>query len=262
MDHRVREWDDKAQFWDELMGQEGNAFSCQLVAPAVEGLLELQPGERVLDLACGTGVMTRRLHALGGRMLGIDQSEAMLSHARRRGPAEIEYRLLDATDRDALCGLGSFHAVVCSMGFMDMADLAPLLGSMGHLLEPGGRLVASLTHPCFNFHGSRLFLEHEDRQGQIVETAGVRVTDYLREAAVKGAGAPGEPNPHTYYHRPLHRLLGGCFAAGLVLDGLQERAFEHPLEGRADLNWSRTDQIPPLLALRLRPRIQQAMQYR
>jgi SAM-dependent methyltransferase len=196
--------------------------------------------------------MTRRLHGLGARVLGVDQSEAMLSHARRRGPAEIEYRLVDATDPAALRSLGRFDAVVCSMAFMDIADLGPLLGAMKNLLERGGRLVAALTHPCFNFHGSRLFLEHEDRQGQIVESTGVRVTNYLREAAVKGAGAPGEPNPHTYYHRPLHRLVGSCFAAGLVLDGLEERAFEHPLEGRVDLNWSRLNEVPPLLALRLR----------
>ncbi len=248
------EWDDKADFWDQMMGEHGNAFSRQLVEPAILSLLELRPGERLLDLACGTGVMTRRLHELGGRVLGIDQSEAMLAHAIRRGPNEVEFRRVDATNEASLRALGAFDAVVCSMGLMDMADLDPMLRAMSDLLLPGGRLVASLTHPCFNFHGSRLFLEQEERQGKLFENAGVRVIDYLREVAVQGAGAPGEPNPHTYYHRPLHRLLGSCFAAGLVLDGLEERAFEQPIEGRTDLNWSRMGQIPPLLALRLRPR--------
>ena len=53
-------WDDKAAFWDERMG-EGNQFQRVLVGPVSERLLQVQPGEVVLDVACGNGVFSRRL---------------------------------------------------------------------------------------------------------------------------------------------------------------------------------------------------------
>ena len=70
---------------------------------------------------------------------------------------------------------------------------------------------------------------------------------------VKGAGAPNEPNPHYYYHRPFHELLGAAFAAGLVMDGLEEPAFprdEAKMTGR--VSWDTLWQIPPVLVGRLR----------
>ena len=240
------EWDDKSAFWDQLMGDEGNFFHRALNVPALESLLRPQKGERMLDLACGTGLVTRWLQRLGVETIGVDVSEGMLARARERGAQD--YRRLDVTAPGH--DLGRFDAVVCSMAFMDIAELGPLLKACVGLLAPGGRLVATMTHPCFNFHGTRLFLEHEDREGTLVETVGVKAVDYLASRAVRGVGAPGEPNPHTYYHRSLTDLLGLCFEAGFVLDGLDERAFDSPLEGRADLNWTRIQGIPPLLGLR------------
>lgn len=52
-------WDAKAAFRDERMG-DGNAFQLELIAPAVERLLDVRPGERILDVACGNGVSSRR----------------------------------------------------------------------------------------------------------------------------------------------------------------------------------------------------------
>ena len=74
-----------------------NAYEDSLVpvmfAPLAERLLDLvspQPGERVLDLACGTGAVTRRLverTAPGGEVTGLDPSEPMLAVARETVPA-------------------------------------------------------------------------------------------------------------------------------------------------------------------------------
>jgi hypothetical protein len=59
--------------------------------------------------------------------------------------------------------------------------------------------------------------------------------------------------PHPYFHRPLSRLLGAGFAAGFVLDGLEEPAFGPDDRAGRPLGWANLKTVPPVLAARLRP---------
>jgi ADP-ribose pyrophosphatase YjhB (NUDIX family)/SAM-dependent methyltransferase len=250
-------WDQKATFWDALHGDEGNQFHRRLVAPAVERLLALQPGERVLDVACGNGVMARRLAALGGRVTAVDFSLALIKKARQRGqPAgePIQYGVADATDEEALAALGEgqFDAVVCTMALMDMPVIAPLYRAVRRLLVENGRFVFANAHPAFNSNNPVFVIEQADDDGQLITTRGVKINAYLAIPPLKGVGAPGEPGPHTYYHRPLHQLLGEAFAAGLVLDALEEPTFApEDADPQRPLSWSSLWQIPPVLVGRL-----------
>jgi ubiquinone/menaquinone biosynthesis C-methylase UbiE len=230
------------------------------VSPGVERLLVLQPGEHVLDVACGNGTMARRLAVLGGKVTAVDFSSALIEKARERGqPAgePILYRVADATDQEALSALGegAFDAVVCTMALMDMPIIAPFYQATRRLLHPSGRLVIATAHPAFNSNNPVFFAERADQAGHLVTTQGVKIDAYLNIQPTKGSGAPNEPTPHYYYHRPLHRLLGEAFAAGLVLDAVEEPAF-HPedYDPARLLSWSSLPQIPPVFIARLRPR--------
>src|SRR5712692_6522799 len=70
-------WNQNAAFWDEKMG-EGNLFQRLLVGPTSERLLDLKPGELVLEIACGNGVFARRMAQLGVRVIATDFSEQLL----------------------------------------------------------------------------------------------------------------------------------------------------------------------------------------
>jgi len=76
-------WDQKASFWDERMG-DGNDFHRLLVSPAAERLLNLQPGEMVLEIACGNGVFSRHMAQLGVCVIATDFSAQFLERARAR----------------------------------------------------------------------------------------------------------------------------------------------------------------------------------
>jgi ubiquinone/menaquinone biosynthesis C-methylase UbiE len=252
-------WDAKAAFWDSLHGDAGNRFHRAFVSPSVESLLALQPGERLLDIACGNGAMARRLATLGGQVTAVDFSAALIDKARARGQssgAPIDYRVADATDEAGLVALGegAFDALTCTMALMDMPVIAPLYQAARRLLRPGGRLVIATAHPAFNSNGPTFYAELTDDGGQLVETNGLKISRYLEVPPVKGVGAPGEPTPHTYYHRTLSELLNPAFAAGLLLDSLEERGFT-PVDDQPPrlLSWSGLPQIPPVLAARLRP---------
>jgi 2-polyprenyl-3-methyl-5-hydroxy-6-metoxy-1,4-benzoquinol methylase len=250
-------WNQKAEFWDNLHGDEGNRFHRELVSPAVERLLNLQAGEKVLDVACGSGVMARRLAAFGAKVTATDFSSALIERAKMRGQASsepIQYHVVDATDENALLtlGEGQFDAIVCTMAMMDMPVIAPLYRAVSRLLSDDGRFVFANMHPAFNSNNPVFFAESADDNGTIVVTNGVKIKAYLDMPPVKGSGAPNEPTPHYYYHRPLQQILGEAFAAGLLLNGIEEPAFskDNP-EAHRMLSWYGLWQIPPVLVGRL-----------
>ncbi|MFH1463132.1 MAG: class I SAM-dependent methyltransferase [Pseudomonadota bacterium] len=251
-----RAWEANAAFWDARMG-EGNDFQNVLVWPATERLLALRPGERVLDVACGNGLTSRRMAALGAEVLGIDFCGPLIERARERTPQDlpIRYRVLDATDEAALRSLGTFDAVQCSMALFDMATIEPLLRAVAGMLRPGGRFVSSLLHPCFNNPSSVHTAELSAREDGSFETVySVKISRYLASYEAGGAAIPGQPAPQRYFHRSLTAVLEAAFAAGLVLDGFEERAFSEGFEtGSLLLSFSgRFHEIPPVVVLRLR----------
>lgn len=66
-------WDALARFWDEQM-EAGNTWQRTLIQPALERLLELRAGERVLEIACGNGEFARRMADQGAVVLATDFS--------------------------------------------------------------------------------------------------------------------------------------------------------------------------------------------
>jgi SAM-dependent methyltransferase len=251
-------WDAKAAFWDERMG-EGNAFQLQLIGPAVERLLTLRPEEQILDIGCGNGVTSRRLAHLGARVVAIDASVRFLELARSRSQDlsyRIEYRLVDATDEAQLLALGEgrFDALVCNMVLMDIPVIDPLVRAAVRLLRPGGRFVFAVQHPAFNSNAVHLCAESETRgDGIEVTRHAVKLSDYLLVPAGKGTGMPGEPEPHWYFHRPLHELFGAFFRAGFVMDALEEPALTTQDVNPHELSWSNLPGIPPVLVARFVP---------
>ncbi len=105
----------------------------------------LRPGERVLELACGTGLVTFRAAdaiGAGGTLVATDISEEMIAaiaaHAASRGVAG-EFRRMDAEALDFPDA--SFDAVICALGLMYVADPSSAIREMHRVLVPGGRAV-------------------------------------------------------------------------------------------------------------------------
>jgi len=114
---------------------------------AVARAVDAQPGERVLDLAAGTGSSSLPFVQAGARVVAADFSLGMLQVGKRAHPT------LDLLAGDALrlpFADGVFDAVTISFGLRNLSDVGAGLAEMARVTRPGGRLVVcEFSHPTW-----------------------------------------------------------------------------------------------------------------
>ena len=138
----------EAEDWAGLDGDAGERYERLLVAPIFEEwaprVLDaggVTTGDRVLDVACGTGIVARHaIRRVGreGSVVGLDLTEPMLRVAERIEPA-VEWVLGDATELPFPDE--SFDVVVSQAGLMFFPDRIQAVSEMGRVLVSGGRLA-------------------------------------------------------------------------------------------------------------------------
>ena len=123
------------QTWDPATYARNARFVSDLGSPVVE-LLAPQPGERILDLGCGDGALTRKLVELGCEVLGVDSSAAQIEAARKLG---LDAHVMIAED---LPFCEEFDAVFSNAVLHWIKHADPMLAAVCRSLRPGGRFVA------------------------------------------------------------------------------------------------------------------------
>ena len=252
-------WDANAEVWDARMGDEGNDFFQVLQWPVIASFLDPQPADRILDVACGNGLTSRKLAASGATVAAFDFSNELISLAKERLKPDdrLTYHVLDATDESALFGTlspsGPFDSALCNMALFDIAEIEPLFYVLSKLLKPGGVFVFSITHPAFNNSSSMHVMEEIDYEGEIKTVYSVKISRYMTPYHARGLALRDQPKPQLYFERPLMYYLNMGFQNGFLLDGFEERAFppEHP--SPHPLSWGgQFSEIPPVVVARMR----------
>jgi trans-aconitate methyltransferase len=131
-----------AQIWDSASYAKNARFVTELGAPALE-LLDPRPGERILDVGCGDGVLTRQIADRGCAVVGIDSSAALVAAARMRG-----LQIVEASAASMDFG-PEFDAVFSNAALHWMKDADAVIERVARACKPRGRFVAEMGgHNC------------------------------------------------------------------------------------------------------------------
>jgi SAM-dependent methyltransferase len=248
-----------------------------LLIPGALRLLAPAPGQRILDLACGQGVLARALADTGADVVGVDAAPRLIAAAQKASPPTAKFVVGDARTLPAL-ELGLFDHVACVMALMNIDPLEPVMRGIAASLKPGGSFVAILLHPAFRTPGQtswgwapldgpkdaesggpRAARRHTDHNpGTTAVRQYRRVDGYLSPGQSSvvmnpGEAAKGREKVVTLtYHRPLQTYIRAFSDAHLLVDALEEwpslRTSE-PGPRAAEENRARRE-IPMFVALR------------
>lgn len=125
--------------WDAERYDEKHSFVYQKAKGLVD-LLAPKPGERILDLGCGTGALTSEIAARGAEIVGVDRSGEMIAQAKKKYP-ELRFEVADAR---ALRFEAEFDAVFSNAALHWIPEAEKVIAGVARALKPGGRFVAEL----------------------------------------------------------------------------------------------------------------------
>ena len=123
--------------WDANLYQNHHAFVWKYGVNLIE-ILSPKPGERILDLGCGTGQLTNQIAAAEAEVIGIDNSPTMITQASQNYP-NIQFQVADARN---LTFSKTFHAVFSNAVLHWIKPPEAVVSCVWEALKPGGRFVA------------------------------------------------------------------------------------------------------------------------
>lgn len=271
-------WNAIAGYWDESQSpvgadgrpDDGNDMFTQCLLPVVEELVDFQPGQRVLDLGAGSGILPRRFAKKGAIVTGLDFSWPMLNIAKQRTEVEknswkgevpygeVSYDFIDLMNPKSMSDFYSknekFDIITISTTLKSLPSIDPIAEALPSMLKPGGRIVIVDLHPAFSKpagHRGMEILEDPTTGKQVLQTY-IKVPQYLDIKPSYSEAVRGQPEPLLIFHRPFHKLLEPFFRNGLVLDAMREPAFTGEPDIKQAQSYHNFQQTPMLLAFRLR----------
>jgi trans-aconitate 2-methyltransferase len=134
---RTPSGEDGGQRWDPALYDEKHSFVWKNAAPLM-ALLDPKPGERILDLGCGTGHLTAVLAGSGADVVGIDAAADMVEQARRGYP-RLRFEVANARE---FAFDEPFDAVFSNAVLHWVKEPEPVIARVRAALRPGGRFVA------------------------------------------------------------------------------------------------------------------------
>lgn len=196
-------------------------YRYEFFGPAQIALCGDVRGLRALDVGCGAGYFARELAVRGANVSAADLSPRMVEKAREieaREPLGVSYTICDAADLLEAFGPGTFDLVTSCVALQDMPDIPGALAAVRGVLRPGGRFVASFTHPCSDTPFRRW---EKDEAG---DKRWLCVDRYFERGPIEYTWVGWSDAPFTTaaMHLTLEDWFAWFLAAGFTIRGVHE----------------------------------------
>lgn len=231
-------WHKVANWYNEHLDN-SDSFHQTVIIPQLFPLLkQFIPNinkTRVLDLACGQGILTRELARNGYQVVGVDSAKGLLKIAQEnkqdqsQNSANIHYKLANAETLN-IGELGKFDLIICVLAIQNFENPEKVFNNCSHLLNPGGKFVFVINHPCFRIPRQSGWGWDEARKLQYRRMDSYASTQKIpiqlhpfKAKFAQGASAPKVANPVTWsFHHSLTDYFTYLERAKFTISHLEE----------------------------------------
>lgn len=224
-------WGSVAGKYDESFSENPDSYQKQVILPNITRMLSPEVGDKILDLACGSGFFSATFAETGAKVLGVDISPELIEIAKKRisekakdaavktGPSlNARFEVSPAEKFSALPG--SFNKAAIILAIQNIEDVKKTLENCFNALAPKGKLFIVMNHPAFRIPkaSSWGFDEKEGKQYR-------RIDAYLSESREKIDMTPGSAANKKFtvsFHRSLQYYFKLFHNTGFSVARLEE----------------------------------------
>lgn len=189
-------WENSAKWYDAAVGEKGHYYHEEVILPNLLKILDLNAKDRLLDLACGQGILERKIPS-STEYLGIDISPSLIKFAKNRCK-NPKHRFICKNVTETLPIEKNFTHATIVLALQNIEDPLSVLQNASKHLETGGTLCVILNHPCFRI--PRLSHWGIDEQKKLQYR---RLDSYLSSQKIPiqtHPGKSGSPTTWTFHH--------------------------------------------------------------
>jgi ubiquinone/menaquinone biosynthesis C-methylase UbiE len=214
-------WEPASQWYKNLVGDEGHYYHQNIILPGVLRLLSLKghKDSRLLDLACGSGVLARQLPSQVN-YTGIDISPTLIKEAKKLDTQPLhQYFVADATKQLPL-GQQKFSHATIILALQNIQNPLLVFQNAAKYLQNQGKLVIVLNHPCFRIPRQSFWQIDEAKKLQYR-----RIDRYFSplEIPIQTHPSKGEQSSQLIsYHYPLSTYCHALKEAGFIIVDVEE----------------------------------------
>ncbi len=222
-------WEAVSNWYDDLVGEKGHYYHEQVIFPALAPLLALNEKSRLLDLACGQGILSRVIPEKT-TYLGIDAAASLIraaqSHNKKKNATFLP---ADLTEPLVLKEEPFTHATII-LALQNIAKPEMVLNLAAKALVKGGKLLIVLNHPCFRIPRQSSWGVDPAKKLQYR-----RIDSYLSPMQIPIQAHPGAKSSQTTYsfHLPLSHYTKMLRDAGFQMMEMQEWTSNKTSQGAA-----------------------------
>ena len=217
-------WGNIAGEYDESFSSNPDSYQKQVILPNIARMVAPVSGDKILDLACGSGFFSEAFASAGAEVLGVDISPELIEVAKNRMGDKSNLRIkFESSSAEKLSvEKEKFNKAVIVLAIQNIEDVKKTLENCSNALMPGGKLFIVMNHPAFRIPKSSAwgFDENEKRQHR-------RIDLYLSESKEKIDMTPGASNSKdkkftVSFHRPLQYYFKLFHNTGFAVERLEE----------------------------------------
>lgn len=209
--------------WYDGMVTDDDSYQTQVISPNLLRLMDMHAGEKVLDMACGTGFFSGIFAQVVGseNVTGVDIGKQLISIAQKNNP-KIDFRVSSVNDLSVFPA-NSFDKIAVVLAIQNIAEVKTMLGEANRVLKSNGAVYIVMNHPAFRIP-KRSSWGFDETSGQQYR----RIDGYLHESKeeidMKPGSSKDEVSSQTTvsFHRPIQYYSKLFAATGFAITHLEE----------------------------------------